>query len=181
MTRKKIGVGLLETFGETCDCCAGRGVVIHSEPRLLLPPVVVEVASSVRLALAFRDRSPPALWLAPRTALPDSEHWQGWQDLRDAAVDSAPVWRLAAGELRRADERLWWLAGDWLHAPSSPSSPSRTTSHYSRSSIGTNRRIDRIVIKHSNIIITTLHYLHLEMEQQETYHIQLHYLETLKL
>lgn len=37
MTRKKIGVGLLETFGETCDCCAGRGVVIHSEPRFRMP------------------------------------------------------------------------------------------------------------------------------------------------
>ena len=37
MTRKKIGVGLLETFGETCDCCAGRGVVIHSEPRFKMP------------------------------------------------------------------------------------------------------------------------------------------------
>ncbi|NBU22392.1 MAG: Rne/Rng family ribonuclease [Actinobacteria bacterium] len=37
MTRKKIGVGLLETFGETCDCCAGRGVVIHEEPRFKMP------------------------------------------------------------------------------------------------------------------------------------------------
>ncbi len=37
MTRKKIGVGLLETFGETCDCCQGRGVVIHEEPRFKMP------------------------------------------------------------------------------------------------------------------------------------------------
>lgn len=33
MTRKKIGLGLLETFSEPCECCAGRGVVIHDEPR----------------------------------------------------------------------------------------------------------------------------------------------------
>lgn len=33
MTRKKIGVGLLETYSETCECCAGRGLVIHEEPR----------------------------------------------------------------------------------------------------------------------------------------------------
>jgi ribonuclease E len=33
MTRKKIGVGLLETYSETCECCGGRGLVIHSEPR----------------------------------------------------------------------------------------------------------------------------------------------------
>lgn len=33
MTRKKIGLGLLETFSEPCECCAGRGVVVHEEPR----------------------------------------------------------------------------------------------------------------------------------------------------
>lgn len=80
---------------------------------LALPPL--------RQLSEARQRNALRHWLAPRTALPDSEHWQGWQDLRDAAVDSAPVWRLAAGALRRADERLWWLAGDWLCAPSSPS------------------------------------------------------------
>ena len=37
LTRKKIGIGLLESFGETCDCCAGRGVVIHDEPRFRMP------------------------------------------------------------------------------------------------------------------------------------------------
>jgi tRNA(Ile)-lysidine synthase len=53
--------------------------------------------------------------------MPDSEHWAGWQALRDAARDGAPVWRLVAGELRRSDERLWWLAGDWLCTPVLPS------------------------------------------------------------
>lgn len=33
MTRKKIGIGLLETYSETCECCGGRGLVIHDEPR----------------------------------------------------------------------------------------------------------------------------------------------------
>ncbi|WP_342357063.1 Rne/Rng family ribonuclease [Paramicrobacterium chengjingii] len=32
MTRKKLGLGLLETFSEACDACAGRGVVVHHEP-----------------------------------------------------------------------------------------------------------------------------------------------------
>ena len=32
MTRKKIGLGLLETFSEPCTSCAGRGVHVHSEP-----------------------------------------------------------------------------------------------------------------------------------------------------
>jgi ribonuclease E len=34
MTRKKIGLGLLETFGEACEVCAGRGVVVHHDPIL---------------------------------------------------------------------------------------------------------------------------------------------------
>ncbi|HEX6501454.1 MAG TPA: Rne/Rng family ribonuclease [Micromonosporaceae bacterium] len=32
MTRKRIGQGLLEAFSETCECCKGRGVIIHTEP-----------------------------------------------------------------------------------------------------------------------------------------------------
>ena len=32
MTRKKLGLGLLETFSEPCEVCAGRGVVVHHDP-----------------------------------------------------------------------------------------------------------------------------------------------------
>ena len=32
MTRKKLGLGLLETFSEPCEVCAGRGVIVHHEP-----------------------------------------------------------------------------------------------------------------------------------------------------
>ncbi|OFI39563.1 ribonuclease E [Arthrobacter sp. SW1] len=32
MTRKRMGTGLLEVFGEQCEACAGRGVVTHDEP-----------------------------------------------------------------------------------------------------------------------------------------------------
>lgn len=32
MTRKKLGLGLLETFSEPCQVCAGRGVIVHHEP-----------------------------------------------------------------------------------------------------------------------------------------------------
>lgn len=42
MTRKKIGIGLLESFSETCEACGGRGVVIHSEPVLKQKSVAPE-------------------------------------------------------------------------------------------------------------------------------------------
>jgi len=32
MTRKKLGLGLLETFSETCEICQGRGLIVQHEP-----------------------------------------------------------------------------------------------------------------------------------------------------
>lgn len=78
-------------------------------PSLALAPL--QVLSDARQRNALRH------WLAAFTPLPDSEHWAGWRDLRDAGSDALPLWRLAGGELRRADGRLWWLSGDWLKAP----------------------------------------------------------------
>ncbi|AMA45037.1 tRNA lysidine(34) synthetase TilS [Pseudomonas alabamensis] len=64
-----------------------------------------------------RQRNALGHWLAARTRLPDSRHWAGWQTLRDAAEDAAPIWRLTDGQVQRACGRLWWLSGPWLQAP----------------------------------------------------------------
>ncbi len=32
MTRKKLGLGLLESFSEPCEVCAGRGLIVHHDP-----------------------------------------------------------------------------------------------------------------------------------------------------
>jgi ribonuclease E len=32
MTRKKLGLGLLESFSELCEVCAGRGIIVHHDP-----------------------------------------------------------------------------------------------------------------------------------------------------
>ena len=43
MTRKKLGLGLLESFSEPCEVCAGRGIIVHHEPILKhRPPQQVE-------------------------------------------------------------------------------------------------------------------------------------------
>jgi len=81
-------------------------------PCLALPPLLGLSEARQRNALRY--------WLRPWTLMPDVDHWAGWRDLRDAAVDAAPVWRLQGGELRRSDERLWWLSGDWLSEPVMP-------------------------------------------------------------
>jgi tRNA(Ile)-lysidine synthase len=78
-----------------------------------LPLPSLALAPLLALSVA-RQRNVLRHWLAPLTPLPDSDHWVGWQALATAAVDATPIWRLARGELHRADGRLWWLADAWL-------------------------------------------------------------------
>ena len=73
----------------------------------------LELASLVHLSEA-RQRNALSHWLEPLTRLPDTDHWSGWVDLRDASGDACPMWRLADGELHRAGGRIWWLSGCWL-------------------------------------------------------------------
>ncbi len=73
----------------------------------------LELAPLAALSAA-RQRNALSHWLAALTRLPDSDHWSGWDDLRDAAADARPIWRLADGELHRAGGRIWWLSGGWL-------------------------------------------------------------------
>ena len=60
-----------------------------------------------------RQRNALRHWLNPLTRSPDSDHWIGWQSLRDAKRDAQPLWRLADGELHRCGERIWWLPATW--------------------------------------------------------------------
>ncbi|EKT4483893.1 tRNA lysidine(34) synthetase TilS [Pseudomonas putida] len=76
----------------------------------------LDLAALVTLSPA-RQRNAMQYWLSRRTRLPDTRHWAGWADLRDAAPDAQPVWRLADGELVRGQGRIWWLSGDWLQQP----------------------------------------------------------------
>jgi tRNA(Ile)-lysidine synthase len=82
----------------------------------------LQLAPLLRLSAA-RQRNLLRYWLAPLTPLPDSDHWAGWNSLAQAAVDATPVWRLARGELHRADGRLWWLSGVWLRPLASTALP----------------------------------------------------------
>ncbi|HDS0930506.1 tRNA lysidine(34) synthetase TilS [Pseudomonas putida] len=76
----------------------------------------LDLAALLTLSPA-RQRNALQYWLSQRTRLPDTRHWAGWADLRDAAADARPVWRLADGRLVRSHGRIWWLSGDWLQQP----------------------------------------------------------------
>ena len=61
MTRKRIGSGLLESFSDTCEVCAGRGVKVsltHAHepaPRSRRPAGAVDPAEVAAQALAARE------------------------------------------------------------------------------------------------------------------------------
>lgn len=75
-------------------------------PSLCLP--------ALRALSPARQRNALRHWLAHLTELPDSDHWCGWESLRDARGDATPRWRLGRGELQRTGERVWWVGNSWL-------------------------------------------------------------------
>lgn len=101
-------------LGELAEIDLRQAQTEGNHPWLALPSLSLPSLKALSLA---RQRNALRHWLANWTTLPDSDHWAGWEVLRDAATDAAPVWRLAAGELHRADERIWWLSGPWLVTP----------------------------------------------------------------
>jgi len=100
--------GLLDELAEGDLAVAGEGAP-DNWPGL----DSLDLATLVALSPA-RQRNALQYWLASRTRLPDTRHWAGWADLRDAAIDARPVWQLTDGHLVRSHGRIWWLSGDWL-------------------------------------------------------------------
>ncbi|GLO13940.1 tRNA(Ile)-lysidine synthase [Pseudomonas putida] len=104
-------LGLLDELAQGDLAHAGEGA-----PMAWAGVDSLDLASLVALSPA-RQRNALQYWLSRRTRLPDTRHWAGWVDLRDAALDAQPVWRLADGQLLRSQGRIWWLSGDWLQQP----------------------------------------------------------------
>lgn len=86
----------------------------HAFNWLKLPSLAMPALADLSPA---RQRNALRHWLAPLTRLPDSDHWVGWDSLRDAGQGGRPVWRLADGELHRDQSRIWWLSDNWLQPP----------------------------------------------------------------
>lgn len=108
MTRKKIGLGLLETFSEPCDSCAGRGVVVHDEPRFRMPevsenkrskkkekpkPTVVKKIVTAEQADAFKNvvnQIASAGHASDEALLESKKEAEGKTELLNAVLDSLP-------------------------------------------------------------------------------------------
>jgi tRNA(Ile)-lysidine synthase len=68
----------------------------------------------IRTLSLARQRNLMRYWLRQFGEQPETDHWEGWQSLRDAQSDAIPAWILKTGLLTRAGERVWWLSGLWL-------------------------------------------------------------------
>jgi len=99
--------GLLDELAHMDLLAAGQPSAF---PWLELPSLALQPLSTLSEA---RQRNALRHWLTPLTRLPDSEHWAGWNNLRDAREDAQPVWRLADGQLHRCNGRIWWLPTSW--------------------------------------------------------------------
>lgn len=69
MTRKKIGVGLLESFSEVCDCCGGRGVVLSEEPKFRMAEPVPKKSKRSRPEVSEKKVVTPEQASAFKSAL----------------------------------------------------------------------------------------------------------------
>jgi tRNA(Ile)-lysidine synthase len=106
--------GLLDELAQA-DLAAAREP--SAFPWLALPSLNVPALASLSPA---RQRNALRHWLGELTPLPDSDHWRGWESLRDARADATPTWQLGTGELQRAGDRIWWLGRAWRVAPIGP-------------------------------------------------------------
>ena len=124
LTSMARSAGQLREAQELLDDLARLDLVSLNQPSrfawLDLPSLPL---APLRALSSARQRNLLRYWLAPLTSLPDSDHWAGFACLLAAGGDASPVWRLAAGEIHRADGRLWWLAGSWLQPPTSLNLP----------------------------------------------------------
>jgi tRNA(Ile)-lysidine synthase len=103
-----------QLLAEMAEDDLSRAQTLPAQSWLNLPSLSLEALT--RLSEP-RQRNALRHWLGPLTRLPDSNHWAGWRDLRDAGPGANPLWRMADGELHRAQGRIWWLSGSWLQTP----------------------------------------------------------------
>jgi ribonuclease E len=87
MTRKRIGLGLLEAFSETCEHCKGRGVIIHTEPVPERKPAAKAVAEVASAGSGSRRRDGRKRDAAePEAAEPQEEPLEGLDSGEDSEV-----------------------------------------------------------------------------------------------
>lgn len=106
--------GLLDELGQIDLRAASQPSAF---PWLPLPSLSLAALCALSEA---RQRNALRHWLAPLTCLPDSDHWVGWNTLRDAKSDARPLWCLADGQLHRCGGYIWWLPASWSEFSDAP-------------------------------------------------------------
>ncbi len=87
MTRKKLGLGLIESFSETCDVCAGRGLIVHHDPVFKHRAQQVETSSSGNSSRGRRGRGGSGTVAPPKG--PGNGTHEITEDVRNALAQIA--------------------------------------------------------------------------------------------
>lgn len=104
MTRKKLGLGLLETFSEQCEVCAGRGIIVHHDP------VVKHRAAAPAASSARRTRGQGGNGGSSNVSAPSTVNGNGGTHVITEGVKSA----------------LAQIAASTIHTPTESSAPEAT-------------------------------------------------------
>lgn len=104
MTRKKLGLGLLETFSEQCEVCAGRGIIVHHDP------VVKHRAAAPAASSARRTRGQGGNGGSSNASAPSTVNGNGGTHVITEGVKSA----------------LAQIAASTIHTPTESASPEAT-------------------------------------------------------
>ncbi len=111
MTRKRMGTGLLEVFGEQCEACAGRGVVTHDDPVEHRRATIVAAEHHVQRADTRQEHRPNDFRSPePRPERVDNNQ-QGARPSASAAAAvaaSSPSWRRQPRSRRTPCTRNPW-------------------------------------------------------------------------
>jgi ribonuclease E len=100
MTRKKLGLGLLESFSENCEVCAGRGIIVHHDP-----------------VIKHRQSPQPAPERRPRNGKSGNGNGGNGHNGSSAPADAAKAGTGTHGITEDAKHALALIAASTLHTP----------------------------------------------------------------
>ena len=120
MTRKKLGLGLLETFSEPCEVCAGRGVVVHHDP------VVKHRGGPAGSSQGRRSRGSSAPQQAPQAApaQPAAAANGGTHSITEGAKSALAA--IAASTIVPTTGEVPVVAHEPVEAPEAPERPKKS-------------------------------------------------------
>lgn len=100
------------------DCAQqDLSLCLREKPRLSWLNLPHLSLMALRSLSEVRQRNLLRFWLSAFVPLPDTAHWIGWEQLRDAAPEATPRWQLDGFSVQRGGEHVWLVPDAWSVTP----------------------------------------------------------------